>query len=860
MWTRSGFKNESDVEQKLVYRLLTETQGLGFPEHDVLTKAYLRKVTIGKRASASGFYPDYLLYASALPCVVVEAKPPSDTLEEAYRECREYAHEINYGFPRKINPIRSFLATNGKDIAWGDLESRESVRCFKVQDCLPGSLCLDELRKSIAADVVIKSCVALQSSLAKKGWFSPLSSLGGRPLARQKLGANKFARDLQPLILDFLAKGATRDTAEIINRAYVKSNERTRFEQTLESFLRDNWSRRKFAGSHPINTSSKSDNNEAAVLPARGLATAESTVTMVIGSVGSGKSIFIDRLIDRSVNNKAISGRIWLLLDFNHAPPSPHEFQDWIHLQVKTWFETRARGFGLNPDSFEELKKLFGNQVERERSLYIGGEGGSSEQEFSAFIRGKMGQWRDNNEQYAQAVFEYLAGSQQKRFAVVFDNCDKREADVQIRAFEEATAFISNHPCDAIIVMRDATYELFGDTPPLDTVAQPRIFRIEPPRLADVLTKRLTLLIEHLEDHLPDRLAYMLPNGVQVEYPREDLKKYVLDVRDDIFSGSGRAKGVLEGLAGRNIRRALDMFATVLSSPYLDSDQLGVTRTGRHPIADWQIVRSLMRRDRRFYDADSDGRYVADIFRVDDESKLASNFTLSKLMGVLIRDRKKPGGLGIEGYVKIEDLLAEPELCSCDPDDLLWCVRFAAKESLIEFEGDVERGGWAAGSFVKASSAGYVHFEMLSTSIEYLENIAMSARLRNREISNEIASSLDARNERGHDANSQRRKRRKAFCRYLNEEYLLQCSLSVAPQAPDDGPFKLAESLAEICRLDGVPWTNPTPAVPTKLKPTEVPAALAQTANQSRSKKTKRAKPQASDLDELQGSLFDDRS
>ena len=82
--------NESDVEQKFIWPMLTEAlpRGFGFSSVEIRTKANLRQLVIGKRESAKLYYPDYVILISGLPVAVVEAKPPGDKLDDAYREAR----------------------------------------------------------------------------------------------------------------------------------------------------------------------------------------------------------------------------------------------------------------------------------------------------------------------------------------------------------------------------------------------------------------------------------------------------------------------------------------------------------------------------------------------------------------------------------------------------------------------------------------------------------------------------------------------------------------------------------------------------------------------------------------------------
>jgi hypothetical protein len=54
-------KTESDVEQKLIWQLLTtpSPQGLGLLASDILTKVNIRRLEIGKGSARKLYFPDY---------------------------------------------------------------------------------------------------------------------------------------------------------------------------------------------------------------------------------------------------------------------------------------------------------------------------------------------------------------------------------------------------------------------------------------------------------------------------------------------------------------------------------------------------------------------------------------------------------------------------------------------------------------------------------------------------------------------------------------------------------------------------------------------------------------------------------
>ncbi|MFK8056588.1 MAG: hypothetical protein AB8F78_10750 [Saprospiraceae bacterium] len=60
--TSAVFDNESDVEQKFAYLLLSteEPNGLGFNVSEIKTKPNIRKYKIDKGKSEKYYFPDYL--------------------------------------------------------------------------------------------------------------------------------------------------------------------------------------------------------------------------------------------------------------------------------------------------------------------------------------------------------------------------------------------------------------------------------------------------------------------------------------------------------------------------------------------------------------------------------------------------------------------------------------------------------------------------------------------------------------------------------------------------------------------------------------------------------------------------------
>src|SRR6266849_3707377 len=119
--------NESDVEQKLIWQLLTtrEPTGLAYAPAEVYTKANIRFLTIDKGKAEKVYRPDYLIILSGFPLLVIEAKHPNETIDEALREARLYAAVLNAQHPTGVNPCCRVVASNGNRLASTPADSEE---------------------------------------------------------------------------------------------------------------------------------------------------------------------------------------------------------------------------------------------------------------------------------------------------------------------------------------------------------------------------------------------------------------------------------------------------------------------------------------------------------------------------------------------------------------------------------------------------------------------------------------------------------------------------------------------------------------------------------------------------------------
>ena len=106
---KENLRNESDVEQFFVIRLLKE---LGYKDANIFTKHTLPYHSIGKGLKKRPHRPDYAIKINKILSLIIEAKHPEKDINEFVQEAQDYAIIVNRGYIGS-NPIKYCLITNG---------------------------------------------------------------------------------------------------------------------------------------------------------------------------------------------------------------------------------------------------------------------------------------------------------------------------------------------------------------------------------------------------------------------------------------------------------------------------------------------------------------------------------------------------------------------------------------------------------------------------------------------------------------------------------------------------------------------------------------------------------------------------
>jgi energy-coupling factor transporter ATP-binding protein EcfA2 len=728
--------NESDVEQKLIFPLLVSDPpyGLGLSGFTILTKANIRRFPIGKGNDRKSYFPDYLVVSGGFPLVVLEAKTPGEDVDEGFREARLYAAELNAIFAPGVNPLTRVVATDGARLVAGSWDHAEPSVHLSLPELEPSSEKMAKLYALIGRTSLESDFRRLSTIVKPTKLWKPRRLLGGESVQQEEIGQNTFGATIATEFAHVFNPSSQDDRIRIATEGYIPSRRRERYVDPIDRVIRAS---RQTIESHsnPIDDTS---NPKELIVKLRDQRPLEHQVLLIVGSVGSGKSTFVDHLQYAALPREIVNTTVWVRVNMNNAPSANAEIYDWLRTEIIGG--CRAAYPDVDFDQLHRLKALFSVEVR-------------------AFDKGVGQLYRSNKDIYDLKLAEYLEGllgdlhkqaiaytrhcstERGKLLILVLDNCDKRTRDQQLLMFEAAQWIQKEFRALVILPLREETYDNHRDQPPLDTALKDLVFRIEAPLFHNVLVSRVQLALNELKRSGDKTYHYELPNGFHVEYAASDKAFYLSSIVNAVFSYDKQIRRMIVGLAARNIRRALEIFLEFCSSGHITEDHIFRIRQseGQYLLPLSVVVRVLLRTNRRFYD--SDRSYIKNLLAIDAQDSRPNYLTRLILLRWLFIRFSQQGPSGQKGYFPVRDAVQELTVYGIEKGVVRREVEYLTKSQIILTE-DFRTEQIEDEDLIRLGPAGFVHLELLGI-VDYLAAVAEDTWFSDEEVAYRVAERIN---------------------------------------------------------------------------------------------------------------------
>ncbi len=719
--TAEALVTESDVEQKFAWPLLTTPRphGLAFPEAEIFTKPDIREFQIGKGASAKRYYPDYIVTVQGLPVIALEVKKPNEDLGAAAGECRLYAAELNACYPTAVNPCKYCIVTDGHLTELRAWDSDHVLARFALTDIGPVTPAFGEFSRFLGLEALRMHAAQIHETLKPNRHYRALNLVGGHTVQSEQIAYNDFGRVLAANFGNLFDPASYDERLKIVRNAYVGSPRKERYVGEIDRIIRNSCP--ALISNAPLIEDPANPSELAHRL--QDLPSLRNKILLLVGAVGAGKSTFVDFLRDRGLPSDLQEQSAWLRIDLNPAPISATEIYQWLRLQIIDGI--RKTSPDINTASLEILKRLYRHEVrefdEGEGSLFL-----PDSEQYVARLADLLSRLKQDDLLTIKCLEQYLCTGRGRLLILVLDNCDKRDRDQQLLMFQVAKYIQQEIRCLVVLPLRYETFENHRHEPPLDTALNDLVYRIEPPSFHEILKKRLGLVVAEAKTMGPKKLSYHA-GGKTIEFPVEKLERFLHAMMGALFDNKQYGRNIILGLAGRNVRKAFEMFLEFCRSGFIREVDIFGRQVDTGQLAGLPhgvVAKVLLRTNRRYYDGEHS--FVKNLFQSDPASPNPCAFLRYWILSWLRAKGGEIGPSGVKGYHRQGDLIRDLLQIGADPESIRTECRYLARAGCLLPE-HLRADSIKDSDLLGATPAGHVHLELAHRDLNYLAACAEDA-------------------------------------------------------------------------------------------------------------------------------------
>jgi GTPase SAR1 family protein len=582
--------NEAETRLKLIDRVIFEA--LGWTHDDV---------TVEDRVSEDGSttFSDYIV-KTAFSTFVIEAKRigsselvlPNKRKESltrrlvsgdtgaAIRQVRDYARKLSIPFAVATNGSQwiVFPATRTDGVTF---EQSSAIIFPNIESALGDDF--PEFYGLLSRESVIGGSLETELIGQRENQFRErrLNQYFTRPFT--KITRNSLFPIIEKEVLTAFAEDIALSDPDLLRKCYVDTPERLRYDRQIGMHIAK---RDSASPSSPLRAITPQGRGAFSDSIARAEARAKPLALLVLGTVGAGKTTFINYIrnvkeAEKFKPRKDAAYPQWIYADCRKLSPSesPSDFFFGIlfdHLisddflrdydrclkhAYKTEIDALKRG-PLSVLAFDEKEVL---------------------REIAAFIKKEY----DEKKPFCERVYSYAA--QRAGIFLVVDNVDQFEDQtMQTKIFSDAIAIAQRLGLSLILAMRDSTFVQNKSRPVFDAFDFDPV-QVDPPEVKAVLSRRFSLARELLTGKPSEFVA---ENGVKVTL--SDSGKIIdLIVESVLNTEVGNAISVL---STGDIRLCLRMTRDFLRNGYSATGKAMriFGETGRYRLPPHEAMRAIM--------------------------------------------------------------------------------------------------------------------------------------------------------------------------------------------------------------------------------------------------------------------------
>lgn len=470
---------------------------------------------------------------------------------------------------------------------------------------------------------------------------------------------------------------------------------------------------------------------------------------VVIGDVGVGKTSFIRHLVHVRAEDE-MRNAIFIYLDLGSQANLGQDIREFLLQDIERQL-LESHGVDIENDAF--VRGVYhGDLLRFERGIY-GPLKAASPAQFLEHEIEKLSELISDRASHLKACIQHLSAGRRKQVVLCIDNADQRTFEDQQAAFLAAQEFAANWRALVLVSIRPKTYFASRNAGSASAYPQ-RVLAISPPRIDEVLDRRLRFSLELAEGRLP------LENLDGVSIRLDSLATFLKALLYSLQHNRELAE-LLGNITGGNIREVLELVKGFIGSPNVDSAKIVriMETDGKYVIPLHEFTKQALLGEYSHYDARSSIAFNLFDLRYPDYKE---HFLSSIIVAFLNSD--SPARTH-DGFVPCERIIEELQDFGFVVDQVEHALRRLTNKKLIEatervtFDEGLQGLVGEMPSAFRVTTIGVYHVTKWAPSFAYLDAMivdtpildeairsSVTSRIRSFSISDRYARAVDFRN------------------------------------------------------------------------------------------------------------------
>ncbi len=469
---------------------------------------------------------------------------------------------------------------------------------------------------------------------------------------------------------------------------------------------------------------------------------------LLLGDVGVGKSTFIENLTKveaEVIFQKTLTFKIDLgsqvILSMNIRSAILNE----LKRQLKEDFKVDVEGDDFVRHCYFKDLETFKNSVYVKR-LYETNNSEAISKEI-LFLTEKL----EDQAEHLRRSLIHLAKGQNKQIVIFVDNCDQRNDPDQELAFLIANEFASNWPALVFLTLRPETFHRAKKEEGALSGYHTKAFTIAPPRIDDVLSKRLVFARKITQGEI--KLS-ILSNNTTFSNLDKLIESFINSLQKN-----RSLLGFIENITNGNIRQAIEILKIFFGSGHVDTKKILkiIEETGAYQVPLHELVRAVMYGDSAHYNPNRS--FIANILDVHSGDS-REHFLTPLLLGYLQHSSTHK----TDGFAEINDVYSHLQGHGFTADQIDVYVDYCYSKKLLETSIKGSRIEIDNSKIkLRITGQGAYHIQQLLTMFTYIDAVLTDTPIFDDIVRPKIQDTFDI---------AQRLSRVEIFKQYLDDEWL----------------------------------------------------------------------------------------